>query len=547
VFAVVLQFVSRSRSPWAFPTLLACSIALIDAFLFGWLRMPITQAQTAGWLLRAPAGGLIPALWLSKHAPHIEWITLTRLSGDYAALVAVTAISLLLGITSVEVDTNMHADIDVERELRLNGLTNLLAAIPGGMVGTLSLTRTLLNFQSGGRNRISGFIAATVCLLTLAFGTEALAYIPIPVLGGMLLYFGATLLEDWLVGSWKRMHSADFAQVCGILILIVGFGFLAGIAAGIVVACMTFAVSSSRVRLVKMELTRSNYSSRVDRPPAQNAELVRHGERIRILRLQGFMFFGSANRLLDHVKDIVGEKNSRGCRVVVLDFREVLGIDSTAVMSLIKLGQFAGREGVLVAVSALTEKMERVLYAGGFTARETGPWTFFSDLDTALEWAEDRLLSELMNGAEVFRSTDEWLAREFGSDQQFREFASYLETLEYGRGELLFRQGEPPDGLVLLHSGRVSVIFRGPDGRDIRVRSMVQQTILGEMGLYRARPRGASVYVEQRTVAYRLTNEALGQLELKNPALAHAFHKFVIRTLSDRLDFANREISALQQ
>ena len=91
------------------------------------------------------------------------------------------------------------------------------------------------------------------------------------------------------------------------------------------------------------------------------------------------------------------------------------------------------------------------------------------------------------------------------------------------------------------------MIFRAPDGRDIRVRSMVQQTILGEMGLYRARPRGASVYVEQRTVAYRLTAESLSRLESKNPALAHAFHKFVIRTLSDRLDFANREISALQQ
>jgi hypothetical protein len=36
-------------------------------------------------------------------------------------------------------------------------------------------------------------------------------------------------------------------------------------------------------------------------------------------------------------------------------------------------------------------------------------------------------------------------------------------------------------------------------------------------------------------------------MERENPALAHAFHKFVIRTLASRLDFANREVAALQR
>jgi hypothetical protein len=36
-------------------------------------------------------------------------------------------------------------------------------------------------------------------------------------------------------------------------------------------------------------------------------------------------------------------------------------------------------------------------------------------------------------------------------------------------------------------------------------------------------------------------------METENPTLAHAFHKFVIRTLASRLDFANREVAALQR
>jgi len=57
---------------------------------------------------------------------------------------------------------------------------------------------------------------------------------------------------------------------------------------------------------------------------------------------------------------------------------------------------------------------------------------------------------------------------------------------------------------------------------------------------------GASVLVDQPTVVYRLTREALEQMEVDDPALAMAFHKFVVRALAELLDFTNREVAALQ-
>ena len=58
---------------------------------------------------------------------------------------------------------------------------------------------------------------------------------------------------------------------------------------------------------------------------------------------------------------------------------------------------------------------------------------------------------------------------------------------------------------------------------------------------------GASVVVDQPTVVYQLTHAAIRRMETEHPALAQAFHKFVIRTLASRLDFANREVAALQR
>jgi len=50
---------------------------------------------------------------------------------------------------------------------------------------------------------------------------------------------------------------------------------------------------------------------------------------------------------------------------------------------------------------------------------------------------------------------------------------------------------------------------------------------------------------EEPTVVYRLTQKAFDQMQAEDPTAAAALHKLIIRLLSDRLEFANREISAL--
>jgi SulP family sulfate permease len=313
---------------------------------------------------------------------------------------------------------------------------------------------------------------------------------------------------------------------------------------------VTFALDYSRIRLIKRGLSRSEYASRVDRPPSHHEELLRHGSGIQIMWLHGFVFFGSANNLLVHVKEIVAAQGRGVCRIVLLDFSEVLGIDSSAVLSLIKLQHFAEREGILIVLSALPQRVLKSLRIGGFLVdgdpEAADRCKVFADLDAALEWCEDRVLEERMTREEALRSADDWLAREIGSIELFRKMVSYLEMIEYTPGETLFAQGDQSDSLNLLYTGRVTIVLHTAEGARIRLRSIVRHTIVGEMGLYRSIPRGASVVADQTTIAYRLSREALEQMEADNPTLAYAFHKFVIRTLASRLDFANRVIAGMQ-
>ncbi|MGO8733814.1 MAG: SLC26A/SulP transporter family protein [Terriglobia bacterium] len=542
-FAIGIFLIKRVKHPLAFPALLIGGMMATHMALHG-AGYSWKGAREAGWLLDLSTGAALPGPWLLKSMPKVDMASLLWAGGGYVALVAVTAMTLLLSLLAIEVQTRL--DVDLDRELRLNGFANILVGLCGGMTGTLSASRTLFNYRSGARGRASGIIAGVVCLLTLAFGTKALGFVPVAILGALLLQLGAELLVEWLVKGWHTMQRADYIQMVVIFLVIVRWDFVAGVALGIVAACLTFAINTSRLRLVKLGLNRTVYSGRVDRPSYQHDELVRHGQSIQIMWLHSFVFFGSAHRLLLQIKEIV-EAQRGSCRSLILDFRQVLGIDSSAVMSFVKLRQIADREGFEVVLSAVPPQVELALRAGGLLGDgDNSTCRVFPNIDSALEWCEDRLLTEIMTREEALGSADEWLAREIGSEPLFARLASYLEVVEYQPGDMLIQQGDAADSLYLLYAGRVTVLFRTPEGADLRLRSMVGHTIVGEMGLYRTLPRGASVRADQPTVAYRLSREAMTRMEQDDPTLAYAFHKLVIRTLAERLDFANREAASLQ-
>lgn len=544
-FAGAVYLIRRINHYLAFPALLL--VGWVGAhFVLQAAGYSVADAQASGWLLSVRPGAALQFPWSPSTLAQVQWGALVRAAGEYVALVAITASTLMLGTTAIEVAT--RNDVDVDRELRVNGLVSLVVGLCGGMVGTLSVSRTMFNYAIGARHRSGAIVAGSMCLLTLLFGTRVLGYIPVPILGGMLLRLGAAMLGEWLVLGWRRMPAADYAQVVVILLVIMRWDFVAGIGVGVVAACVTFAINSSRIRLVKLGLTRSDYGSRVERAPHLHDQLVRLGGAIQIMWLHGFLFFGSANRLVNHVKEIVTAPGATPCRMVILDFHDVLGIDSSSVLSLVKLRQFAEREQFIIVVAGLSPAIERSLRAGAFLRGEDDAvCRRFPDIDAALEWCEDRVLEENAGREEAVRSADEWLAREIGSAALAARLAPYLQLLDFEPGQRLFGQGDEADSLYLIYIGRVTILYRTPDGKIIRLRSMAHHTVVGEMGLYRAAPRGAEVMVDEPTVVYRLTHDAMLRMEEADPTVAYAFHKFVIRTLAARLDFANREIAGLQQ
>ncbi len=544
LFALVLLYgMRRWRHVATLPLLLAGGILLYH-LAARWLGLSLEELERGGYLL-----GHLPAAegWrptAALRALDADWFTVAGQAGSLSTILLISAIGVLLNSSGIEVAANQ--DMDLNRELKIAGLANMLSGAGGGIVGFHTLGLSSMVLKMGVRSRVVGLVSAAVCLVMLVVGTEPLALFPKAVLGGLLMFIGFGFLSEWLVEGRRHMPAADYAIILMIVGVVGTFGYLQGAAVGIVACVVLFVVNYSRVAVAKHELTGAEVSSNVDRPRDEAGLLHAHGGRILVFALQGFMFFGTANKLLTRVIGRCGVAGGDAVEVVVFDFRRVSGVDTSAAMSFVKLRQFAEKRGLALVFAGQNEDVARVLDNSGFRGAEGATWHNEADLDHALEWSENRLLARL--ATEVVgkpHSLVADLAEDLEDPVQVARMMSYVETMAVPAGAVVLEQGSPANDLFILESGQVTVRLTGDNGKSIRLRTMHAGTVVGEMGLYLNETRSASVVADQPCVIHRLTTRALSRMEDEAPAVAAAFHRLMARQLAERLRNTDRMITAL--
>ena len=543
VFALVLLVgMRRWRHVAALPVMLALGIA---AFHLSGLALgqTMTSLEAGGFLL----GHLPQAGWRPDAALRLldaDWGVITEQAGSIATILLISAIGVLLNSSGIEVAANQ--DMDLNRELKIAGIANMSSGVGGGIVGFHTLGLSSLVLKMGVRSRIVGVISALVCLAMLVIGTEPLALFPKAILGGLLMFVGIGFLEEWLVEGRHHMPPADYAIVFMIVAVVGTFGYLQGAAVGIIACVVLFVVNYSRVAVAKHELSGMELSSNVDRPHDEAKLLRDHGHRIQVFSLQGFMFFGTANKLLTRVIARCTETERDPVEVVVFDFRRVSGIDTSAAMSFVKLRQFAEKRSLSLVFAGQNENVTLVLDRAGFVGQEGSIWREEADLDHALEWSENRLLKRLEHETTTHpRSLVADLTEDLEEPVLVARLMSYVELVEVPSGTVLLEQGTAAHDMLILNSGQVTVRLTNDRGQNIRLRTMQAGTVVGEMGLYLNEMRSASVVADEPCSVYRLTANALARMEEEAPQVAAAFHRLMARQLAERLRNADQMIKAL--
>lgn len=543
VVALALLLVLRRVSHFlVMPALLLAAVGLFYGAL-AVAGIPPARAEAQGWLLGPfAAGHLYRPLGLGDIG-QINWPALAGQAVGMATVIVIAAVGLLLNVTGLEV--GIGQDLDVDRELRTMGVGNILSGLGGGLGGFHQITSSLVAQKLGSPSRLVGLVAAAVAAAALVGGTAVLSYVPRLLLGGLLLFLGLDLLIEWVYRAWFRMPRLDYATVVIILVVIGAAGFLQGVLVGVALGIVLFVISYSRIRVVTHELNGATYRSNVDRPPHQQRLLHEHGDAQYILELQGFLFFGTANGLLERIRRRVADPARRPVRFIVLDCRLVSGIDASTTLTFAKLRRLAQGRDIAVALTGLAPAVHRALRKGG--AADAGDPTFrvFPDLDRGVEWCEEQLLAAAPGAAGGHRPLLDHLTDLLSSREAASGVMRYLERVQAPAGARLIRQGAPSDDLYLVESGRMTVVLERPDGDPIRLRTITAETVVGELGFFLGVPRTASIVAEQQSVVYRLTRRALRAMHSDDPAVALVFQELMTRLLAERVVSANETIAGL--
>jgi SulP family sulfate permease len=353
--------------------------------------IPVEALRANSWLTELSHEASDDKVTFFTLLGNFSWGLLLHNFSFLATILLTSAVSILLTASALELAA--QHDIDLNRELQSAGAGTLLAGLAGGMVGFHSLSMSRLALSMGARSRWVGIISAICCGLVFWVGPSVVSFVPLFVCGGLLFFLSAIFLFEWIYEARLKLTGLDYMVVLLILSVVGTVGYPEGVAVGIVAAVVLFVHNYSRVEVVSQTMSGAHLRSSVERPVRDIRYLREQGEQICVLRLQGFIFFGTANHLLNQVRTRAMDTKRVSLRYVVLDFRRVTGIDSSAAFSLWKVHEQARKNGFTLVLTHMAADVRKQLSNSGLHHDSTESFRLFPDLDHGMEWCESMILA----------------------------------------------------------------------------------------------------------------------------------------------------------
>ena len=520
-------------------------IAIVAWYLVLWASGSSPGSALQSGLLLGPfdpaAATLINPL-AGLDVSRVNWLPVITNSGSIASIFLIAVMSLMLCISGL--GFLARTEPDMNQELINAGLANIASGLGGGMIGLPSYSlSTLATDMGASKSRWVGILTVLVCVLVFIFGLSLVAYIPKFILGGILIYLGFSLLQEWLIEGWQKFSRLEYLVIPIILIVSITAGFLQGILIGLVAAIVLFVVKYSRTKVVRYTATGAQLMSNVDRQADAQDYLHENGDHLLVLGLQGYLFFGTAGRIYSKLRDRLTEAHRRRLKYLIIDFKHVTGLDASAALSFQKMAQLSDSEDFYLIIAGLETNLHERLQKGGFAQEAQKNLLIQPDLDRSMEWYENHQLeaqTDTASAAGCFEQLEHYL-----SPGEIEKLMEYLERREVDSGHMLAEQGEASNELYFMETCAASAYIKNAKGESHRIRRTTRGTVFGELGFYLRIPRTASVMTDEAGLIYVLNQESLLKMEMNDPKVAAGLHRYMAELLSERLMFTTRTLQAL--
>ena len=530
----------RYSHPLILPGLmLVCTIAFHQ--LLAIPAWPLDSANSVDWMFSAlSSDAQTTPLQLSDFS-RIDWSAIVQYSGAIVVLAFASLISMLLNNSGFELQVGR--DFDINKDLRVAGIANMAGGLFGGWPGYMSPASSLISARQGQQLPLVGLLVAVGVTMIIWLAMPQLSLVPLFVIGSGVAYLGVLFIADWVIASYTRLTKGEYLIVLCIVATIAVFGLASGVMVGMLLTVALFLVTFSRVDVIRHQLTGENRRSRVKYENSEQGLLQEKGHQTLLFQLQGYIFFGTANQLLERIRTSVSEADRR---FIVLDFERVSGVDSTAVSSFLKLQKDAIKNNIKLVLSGLDSASGNMIEQQ-FISANIGKPIRFDDVDTALESIERQQLVEASLPDSVNHpSLIEYLQQVAPEASNLEGMLALLEQCELKGGDYLIRQNELATEMFFIESGSITAQIEHEDGRRVRLET-IGQGVVGELAFYLGNRRTAAVVCNDDVTVYRLTRDRLAEIQNQQPEQASNIHLILAKLLSERTTHLVKLVTALQR
>ncbi|MBP7653321.1 SLC26A/SulP transporter family protein [Candidatus Dependentiae bacterium] len=517
-------------------------LAAIDQSLLNMDKNPYIIGQ-----INASAGEIITSI-------KTTWAGAMNLNIDVLGLLLVPFLTLgvLLSVdtlkTCVVLDALTQTRHNSNKELIGQGLGNIGSSLLCGLPGAGTTGPTLVNFSSGAKTRFSGFLAGFFSILVLLFFAKYVAWIPVASLAGILLVVGFRMVDKKSFSLLRHKSTVlDFIVILAVIISALTMSLITAAVVGIIMAIFLFIREQMRLSVVRRKFLGHQKFSKKKRPLNEAAILEKEGAKTIIFELQGQLFFGTTDQLLNEIEPFISS-----AKYFILEMRRVQSLDFTAANRLMQiLNRIKSKKGFLILASvplSLPTGQNVKDYLSFLGLSETTGLKFFPDLDDALEWAEDEILKE--SPIEYFET------HELTIDEMefFKEFsAEILEQLKnvmverrFKNEELIFKRGETGDEIFFIRKGSVKVVLPLAGGTVHHLATFIRGDFFGDMAFLDKAERSANAVASGDTSLYYISREKFDKLTKIHPEIGGHFFEELAYIVSYRLRQTNIELTALQ-
>ncbi|PFH59011.1 hypothetical protein XA68_12916 [Ophiocordyceps unilateralis] len=389
---------SRVRSKYFLPLYIIAIPLVFYFFVVSLDGLEVDNLRDGGWIFRGSP----------PDEPWWYFYTLYRFDlVHWSAVVEVIPAMLALtffGILHVPINVPALAlncgedNADLDRELKLHGYSNLLSGCLGSIQNYLVYANTVFFIRSGGDRRLAGFMLAVLTFGVMMIGPSIIGFIPIMMVATLIFDLGFELLLEAVWLPRKKLKLAEYLTVIAIVLIMGIYDFVIGIGVGILLAFVSLTIQTSRVSAIRGTYGGDIVTSTVRRNPFHSQYLHQVGQQIYIIKLTGYLFFGTVVSVEEEIRGILDDKTfaKKPIKFLILDMCHVTGLDYSAGEAFNTISRLLHVKSVFLVLSGVDAESQlgRNLRAVGLGMDEIEV-LMLPTLNSALESCENELLKTL--------------------------------------------------------------------------------------------------------------------------------------------------------